>query len=159
MKRICLVVAAMAAVVAPLTVGHGEPPADKTADPQATLNETVGLLSGLYVYQSYLNIGLLADGKAANTYDERAARQVLASVVTPFDSVDKQLEKIGNTARTTGDREAAGRVRAAVALLKRLGAELTAFWDSQRPEDGARYEATRQEAWKQISALLGLAKK
>src|SRR5205085_42647 len=48
------------------------------ADARADLNETVGLLSGLYLYQTYLTIGLLADGKAERLYDERAARAVLA---------------------------------------------------------------------------------
>src|SRR5690349_18234091 len=50
-------------------------------DDRAALTETVGLLSGLYLYQTYLNIGLLADGKAERLYDEKAARTVLATVV------------------------------------------------------------------------------
>jgi hypothetical protein len=33
------------------------------------------------------------------------------------------------------------------------------FWDSGNPDDGARYEATRQEVWKQLNTLLGLDKK
>src|SRR5262249_34940975 len=155
-----------ALVAAPFAVSTGQSPAPPLAekpaapaDTQATLTETVGLLSGLYLYQSYLNIGLLADSKAANIYEEKAVRHVLASIITPLDAVDKQLEKIGKAARTTADRDAAERLRGVVALLKRLGGELTTFWDSGRPEDGARYEATRQEGWKQISTLLSLGKK
>ena len=74
------------------------------ADPRAHLTETVGLLSGLYLYQTYLNIGLLADGKAERLYDEKASRQVLASVVTPLDAVDRQLAQIGAQAETAADR-------------------------------------------------------
>src|SRR5262245_64989258 len=54
------------------------PSAVVAADPRAQLTETVGLVSGLYLYQTYLTIGLLADGKAERVYDEKAARGVLA---------------------------------------------------------------------------------
>jgi hypothetical protein len=128
-------------------------------DSQAQLTETVGLLSGLYLYQSYLNIGLLADGKAEKLYDEKAARSVLDSILNPLETVDKQLEKVGKQARTGADRDAVDHIRIMVDLLRRQGRELKAFWDSGRPEDGTRYEATRQEAWKQISSTLGLDKK
>jgi hypothetical protein len=139
------------------------PPAERKdpapADPHADLSETVGLLSGLYLYQAYLNIGLLADGKAVNTYDDKAARSVLDSVLTPLETVDKQFEKLSKSARTQADRDACDRLRGVVTLLRRQGADLKAFWNSGQPEDGAKYEASRQEAWKQISALLGFNKK
>ena len=134
------------------------PPAPP-ADPRAELTETVGLLSGLYLYQTYLTIGLLADGKAERLYDERAARAVLAGVLTPLDAVDRQLAKVAAQARTEADRQAAERVRAVAGLLRRQGQELIAFWDSGHPAAGARYEATRQEAWRQVTALLGLDRK
>ena len=137
----------------------GEQPAATADDPRAQLTETVGLLSGLYLYQTYLTIGLLADGKAERLYDERAARAVLAGVLTPLDAVDRQLAKVAAQARTEADRQAAERVRAVAGLLRRQGQELIAFWDSGHPAAGARYEATRQEAWRQVTALLGLDKR
>jgi hypothetical protein len=135
------------------------PATSEDANANVQLTETVGLLSGLYLYQSYLNIGLLADGKAERLYDDKAARSVLDSILNPLETVDKQLAKIGKQARSGGDRDAVDRIRIMVDLLRRQGKELKAFWDSGSPEDGARYEATRQEAWKQISATLGFDKK
>jgi hypothetical protein len=129
------------------------------ADDRGQLMETVGLLSGLYLYQSYLNIGLIADGKAEKIYDEKSARSVLGSIVTPLDTVDKQLAKVGKAARTEADRDAVDKLRQIVTLLRQQGRDLTAFWDSASPDDGAKYEATRRDAWKQINALLGLDKK
>jgi hypothetical protein len=137
----------------------GEQPAAAADDPRGQLTETVGLLSGLYLYQTYLNIGLLADGKADGVYEEKAARAVLATVVTPLDAVDRQLARVGALAQTEADRRAAERFRAIAGLLRRQGRELVAFWDSRRPADGARYEATRQEVWGQLNALLGLDRK
>src|SRR5260221_10881656 len=134
------------------------PPEEKKdappADDHSQLMETVGLLSGLYLYQSYLNIGLIADGKAEKVYDEKAARSVLGSVVTPLDVVDKQLAKVGKAARAEADRDAVDKLRQIVTLLRQQGRDLTAFWDSGRPEDGAKYETTRREAWKQINAVM-----
>jgi hypothetical protein len=117
------------------------------------------LLKFIYCYQTYLNIGLLADGKAHGIYDEKAARAVLATAVTPLDAVDRQLVRVGAQAQTEPDRQAADRVRAIAGLLRREGRELIAFWDSGRPADAARYEATRQEVWGQLNALLGLDRK
>ena len=129
------------------------------ADPQARLTETVGMLSGLYLYQTYLTIGLLADGKAERVYDDRAARAVLASVVAPLDAVDKKMEALAAAVQTAADKDALARLRTTVALLRRQGGELAVFWNTGRPEDGARYEATRQEAWKWVVAVVGLDKK
>jgi len=137
----------------------GVPNVAVPTDPRAQLTETVGLLSGLYLYQTYLNVGLLADGKAERLYDEKAARAVLKSVLTPLDAVHNQLSRIGAMAETAADRDAAARLLHVVGLLRRQGQELVTFWDTGRAADGARYEATRQEAWRQLSVLLKLDKR
>jgi hypothetical protein len=122
-------------------------------------NNLKGLQKAIYCYQTYLNIGLLADGKAHGIYDEKAARAVLATAVTPLDAVDRQLDRVRALTQTEADRQAADRVRTIAGLLRREGRELVAFWDSGRPADAARYEATRQEVWVQLNALLGLDRK
>ena len=137
----------------------GLQPAAAPAEPRAQLTETVGLLSGLYLYQTYLTIGLLADGKAERVYDDKTARSVLATVVGPLSAVDKQLAVVGKLAQTDADRQGVERLRTTVALLRRQSQELTAFWDTGDATAGARYEATRQEAWRQLTNLLGLNKK
>ena len=164
-RRLAVATLALSAILA-TAAGSQQPPARPAeqpaappAEPRAQLTETVGLLSGLYLYQTYLNIGLLADGKAERVYDEKAARAVLATVVTPLDAVDKQLAKVGALAQTEADRQAAARLRQLVGLLRQQGQQLVTFWDSGKSADGARYEATRQEVWKQLNALLGLDRK
>jgi hypothetical protein len=164
-RRLSVATLALSAILA-AAAGSQQPPARPAeqpaappAEPRAQLTETVGLLSGLYLYQTYLNIGLLADGKAERVYDEKAARAVLATVVTPLDAVDKQLAKVGALAQTEADRQAAARLRQLVGLLRQQGQQLVTFWDSGKSADGARYEATRQAVWKQLNALLGLDKK
>jgi hypothetical protein len=144
---------------APAAVPVPPPAPAPAADPKAQLTETVGMLSGVYLYQTYLTIGLLADGKAERLYDDRAARAVLVSVLTPLNAVDKKMEALAAVVQTPADKDAVARLRTTLALLRRQGGELVIFWNTGRPEDGARYEATRQEAWKWVVAVVGLDKK
>src|SRR5438105_14359241 len=139
-RKTCFVVAVLALsfvlaakldgqqTVEPPLAGPGDSGAPRAPavplDPRAQLTETVGLLSGLYLYQTYLNIGLLADGKAERVYDEKAARAVLGSVVTPLAAVDEQLAKVGKTARTPADRDAVDKLRQIVTLLRQQGRDL-----------------------------------
>jgi hypothetical protein len=79
------------------------------------------------------------------------------SIVMPLDAVDKQVARVGELAQTQADRQAAERLRAVIGLLRQQGRDLVAVWDGWgHPALAAKYEATRQEEWKQINALLGL---
>ena len=129
---------------------------DATGDANQKLIETVGLLAGLHLYQTYLNIGFVADGKAEGTYEEADARKLLASVMTPLDTVDKQLEKVGKLAPGKADQDAVAQLRKLAALLRQQGKELETFWNTDQESDGAKYEATRKRAWEGISKLLAL---
>ena len=120
------------------------------------LTETVGLFAGLNLYQTYLNIGLLADGYAEGLYEEKEVKQLLGSVLTPLEAADKQLDKVGKLPLNAADRAAIARLRKILGLLRKQGAELQAFWETGKPEHGNNYEAIRKEAWAGISNLLGL---
>jgi hypothetical protein len=159
-RHVVITVATLVLSAVPMREAHGQPsPAPPPADSRAQLTEAVGLLSGVYLYQTYLNINFLADARAGKLYDEQPARAVLGTVVGPLDAVDKHFSRLAALAQTEADRQAADRLRKIVGLLRRQGQELARFWDSGHPADGARYEATRQESWRQISALLGLDQK
>src|SRR5436190_12937 len=70
------------------------PPAKGLEDENAVLLETVGLVAGLQLYQTYLNIGLLADSAAEDVYEPDEAFQLLGSVVGPLEKIEKQLDKV-----------------------------------------------------------------
>src|SRR5262245_54974985 len=55
--------------------------------------EALGGLSAAHVYQSYLNIGLLADGVESEAYSKAEAEQMLATVGNMIDMADRQLDK------------------------------------------------------------------
>src|SRR5437879_1798427 len=113
---------ALAAAVFTLTTSaaYAQPPAaPKTAkaleDENGVLLETVGLLAGLQLYQTYLNIGLLADAAAEDVYEPDEAMQLLGSVVGPLEKIEKQLEKVAALKLTKDDA-------AAVLRMKKLAA-------------------------------------
>lgn len=140
------------------TTLRAQPPKGKeTAEQtQADLSETVGLLSGLHLYQTYLNIGMLADCKAEGIYPERDAMLLLASVMSPLEKIDKQLEKIVKRISDKNDREALDRVRRLIGLLQEEGKQLQLFWETGKAEHSTKYEAARKEAWEGVSKLLGI---
>jgi hypothetical protein len=125
---------------------------------RAVLLQTVGLLAASQVYQAYLNVGFIADGKAAGSYAEEDVRQIVESVFKLLAATDKQLEKVAKLAMTPADREGLVRLQKLSSLVRQQGAELQAFWKTGAKQNGDRYENLRQESWRGISALLGLEK-
>ena len=134
----------------------GERPPPPAENP-AVLTETVGLLAGLQLYQTYLNIGLLADARAERLYEAAEVALLLGSVMTPLEKVENQLEKVaGLKALAEGDAAAVARMRKVAGLLREQGKSLQAFWDTGVADDGKKYEEARQAAWKELSDLLQL---
>src|SRR5437879_3640127 len=126
-KYVCL------ALVGVLTAGSFTPAAaqegkDTPADRERQLLlETVGLLATSQVYQGYLNVGLVADGKAAGTYSDKAARQIIESVLALMDASDKNLEKIGKLELTKEDRAGVYKLRQLNGLIRRQAAILQEY--------------------------------
>jgi len=131
-----------------------------TAEATPTLTETVGLLAGLQLYQTYLNIGLLADARAEGLYEASELAQLLGSVVVPLDTVDQQLAKVAALKGLSKDDSAAlTRMRKIAAHLRQQGKSLQNFWDTGVETHGKRYEDSRQAAWKELDDLLELSPK
>ncbi|MBA4192109.1 MAG: hypothetical protein C0467_29375 [Planctomycetaceae bacterium] len=131
-----------------------------TIEALPTLSETVGLLSGLQLYQTYLNIGMLADARAEGLYEASELAQLLGSVVVPLDTVDKQLAKVAALkGLSKEDATAITRMRKIAGRLKQQGKSLQAFWDTGVEDHGKKYEESRQAAWKELDELLELSPK
>lgn len=151
------------------------PPAAKPADPppaadapkpggvpkkadadRAQLLETVGCLTAAHYFQTYLNIGFIAEGKSKGTYTDADARKVLDSVLSLLNSTDAKLEALGKVDLDKDDRERLEQLRAASALFRQQGKELQAYWETGKDENAAKYESLRKNAWATISKLMGI---
>jgi len=133
------------------------PAADSKADRRRLL-ETVGVLTGAHCYQTYLNIGLIADGKAKGTYSNQDARQVLDSILSLQSSIDRNLAALAKTDLDKRDLESLEQMRDLSALLRQQGKDLKVFWDSGKEEDSARYDDTRKDSWAAIGRLTGIGR-
>jgi hypothetical protein len=152
---------------APAAVKHAETPAPaeapavsqaaKTAiDERGHLLETVGCLTSAHYFQTYLNIGFIADGKAKGAYTDRDARWVLDSVLSLLRSTDQKVEALDRFDLDRGDRERLEQLRAVSALLHQQGKELQAYWDGGKEEHATKYESLRQTTWASLSKLMGI---
>ena len=140
--------------------GFAQPATEKPAPTvdiaHPVLTETVGLLAGIQLYQTYLNIGLIADAKAEGVYELADVQQILGTVLGPLEKVEKQLEKVSKLKLSKDDVEAVTRLRKIARMLREQGSELQAFWETGKNEHGNKYESIRQSAWKELSGLLEL---
>jgi hypothetical protein len=126
------------------------------ATPDPSSLQTIGTLTAAHYFQTYLNIGFIADGKGKGTYTNEDARKVLRSVLSVVDSVDRQLEAFGKRTLDKEDRDSLEQMRAISALLRQQARELQAYWDSGHDQDAARYESLRANSYAAISKLMGI---
>jgi hypothetical protein len=127
-------------------------------DQVSELIESVGMLGGLNLYQAYLNIGFIADGKSQGIYADDDAAELLGSVLTPLESMTEQFDKAAKISGSKDDKATIVRVTKAAGMLKTQGQNLVTFWNSGKEADGNRYEASRKQTWTELSDLLGLKK-
>ena len=130
------------------------PPAPRPAN-ERTL-EALGSLSASHLYQSYLNIGMLADAVEHETYTLSQAQEMLTTVVGLMDIVDRQLDRLAKTELGADDRRDVERIRLLSALLRVQVAALRAYWRTHEAQQAARYHEAREKSWKGLSEVLGL---
>lgn len=128
----------------------------KPADTDARMMETVGLVTTLYLYQTYLNVGLLADCRAEGVYEDKQVKDLLASSLQPLTVVEKQMQEIVKNAGTKAERDSLAKMLKIVSPLRRQGQELQKFWETEKESHAKGYEAARKESWQNLSSLLGL---
>jgi hypothetical protein len=130
----------------------------KNREERRQLLETVGALTSAHCYQTYLNIGLIADGKVKGAYSVKDATQVLDSVLSLQSSIDRNLSALGKLDLDKRDLESLDQMRDLSTLLRQQGKELKAFWDGGKEEDAARYDNSRKDSWAAIGRLTGIGR-
>jgi hypothetical protein len=139
-----------------LTLPVGGPQARSAGEGHERMLETLGSLSAAHMYQTYLNIGLIADAVESETYSQQQANAMLSTVVGLMDSVDKQLDRLARVDLGAEDKQDVERIRSLALLLRYQVAALRAYWLSSEPEQAARYHQAREKSWTALSEALGL---
>jgi hypothetical protein len=134
------------AAVTPATV-----PAARTDD---RLLAVLGLLSAAQLHQTFLNIGLLADGVETETYSKAQAEKTLGTVLGLLDLMDQQLGRLRDSDLGPDDMQAVERIRDLSDSLRDQASALRTYWKSGAEADALLYEEAREEAWAGLSELL-----
>jgi hypothetical protein len=116
----------------------------------------LGLLSAAQVYQTYLNIGLLADGVESGAYSKAAAEEMLTTVASLINQMDRQLDKISDTGLDVEDQQNVARIQTLTVLLRRQASALRAYWATGEREQIDRYHQARENTWKNVSEVLDI---
>lgn len=118
--------------------------------------EALGSLSAVHLYQTYLNIGLVADAVEKETYSKTEATKILQSVGELMSTVEKQLCRLPHINLDKDDQKSLDRIRAVTGQLRSQASALVSFWASADMQTVARYHQARERSWEDLKGLLGI---
>jgi hypothetical protein len=128
-----------------------EPPQNDTA------LEAMGGLSAANLYQSYLTIGLLADGVQNKAFTIAGATNTLKIVVSCLTLVEDNLTKLDHRNLDAEDVASLRQIKAVTALLRIQAQALETYWSTGKAEHGEAYQNARKATWTGLSKVLGVA--
>jgi hypothetical protein len=118
--------------------------------------EAIGSLSAVHLYQTYLNIGLVADAVEKETYSKTEAAKILQTVGELITMVEKQLGQLPQSNLDKDDQESLDRIRSVTSQLRSQASALLSFWAANDMENVARYHQARERSWEDLRELLGI---
>lgn len=118
-----------------------------SADRSAPFLEAIGALSAAQLYQSYLNIGFLADAVELDSYTEAEADKLLQAVQDMLAMVDQQLARLDQLDLSPDDQRSLSRLRTIRVTLRTQARTLQSYWANGDPEQLNRYHEARDQAW------------
>jgi hypothetical protein len=138
------------------------PPNEPAPPPVDRSLEAIGGLSAAHLYQTYLNLGMLADTTENDVYSESEAKNLLKTVSALMDRVDIQLGRVLESSTDPEDKKKLEQVRDLTKLLRAQAKELRAYWDTPekdtagKKEHETKFHKAREEAWAGIKELLNI---
>lgn len=118
--------------------------------------ETLGNLTASHLYQTYLNVGLLADAVEGETYEVADATKMLATIEGLTAAVAEQLAQLARQDVDGEDSKLVEQARRITTLLQTQAKELKSYWQTNDKDHAARFHKARQEAWTGIKSLLNI---
>jgi hypothetical protein len=131
-------------------------PAKADAGPREAFLEALGGLSAVHLYQSYLNIGLVADAVEKEVYTVAEAGKILKTVEDLIGLVDQRLTHLAKTSLDQDDLQALEHIRTVTEQLRLQASALKGFWAAGETENMNRYRQARARCWDELRDLLGI---
>jgi hypothetical protein len=120
------------------------------------LLESIGSVSSIYLYQSYLNVGLIADAVKNDTYSKDEAVELLSTIVTLLQTVDAQMQKLESVGLDDEEVAAVKQVRSISSLIKSQTTHLQSHWKTGEKSNLDQFHQTRRQSWTELCSILGL---
>jgi hypothetical protein len=121
------------------------------------LLENFGSVSSIYLYQSYLNVGLLADAVKNGAYTKDRAADLLSTIMTLLETVDAQMQKLDNIGLDEDETAAVGQIHKISELLQAQTESLQTHWKTGEKASLEKFNQARRESWNELRQILGLA--
>jgi hypothetical protein len=118
--------------------------------------EALGSLSATHLYQSHLNIGLLADGVESGTYTVAEAEESLKPVIDMMKQADARLARLAKSELDAEDRRSIQQIQAVSALLRLQADALRAYWATGEMQQAGDFQQARTASWQGVSKVMGL---
>jgi hypothetical protein len=153
---------AKAAVVAGIISGvlftTSAPAQDKAPknEKEPILLQSLGALTGIYLYQTHTALGMIHDAKAKGIYDDKTAKQQLVTLINMANLVDKQLEAAGQSGIQKDDQTVIAIFRMVNGQLQKEAFLLKTLWESKSKKDAEAFVKQRGETFAKIANLLGI---
>jgi hypothetical protein len=127
----------------------------KPDDSAEVVGEAIGTLSGAYLNQAYLSLGLLADAEAGNVYKLEEARELLDAHLGLVLIVEKQLQALAKASSAEKDEVETLRALLKIAgLIKSQGQVLHNLWNGDEKQ-AAVWDKLRQETGDELDKFFG----
>lgn len=146
---------AKAALTLP-TVALAKPEGSANSPVRTGFLEALGGLSATHLYQTHLNIGLLADGVESETYTVEEADKNLTTVIDLMKLVDGQMARVTKAGIDKEDQESIEQIQAVAMMHRRQADALRAYWASGEKEQAEQYHKARKAAWTGLAKVMGL---
>lgn len=137
-----------------------DPEPDRTyrANGKTEALESIGAVSGMFLYNSYVAIGALADGFEDDVYDAETIKSLMEEQQSVMTNMTESFNKLLNSGFVTdaSDKEYLEDAKEICALLKTMAGNLSDYSGDKSTGHSDTFQATRKQTWSKISALLGL---
>jgi hypothetical protein len=132
------------------------PPSDpkKVGRPSEPVLTLVGGLTSAHLYQSYLNVGLLADSVAKGVYKPEEGKELLDTVGKVIDTVERQLALLPEDELQPEEKKRLDKVRSVLSLLRSEMKELKSYWDTGEEEYVTKFQKIHKSVWTELEKML-----
>jgi len=119
-----------------------------------TALEVLGALTAAQLYQTHLNIGLLADAVEEGVYKLDEAKDMIHTIAGLLSTTEKQFDRLAGEGLKEDDKKSMEEARQVLALLRTQSKELEDYWKTNDKDHVARFHKAREEAWKNIKSMV-----